>query len=353
MKRIISSVPKVRTYMLFLGAAFALFLNCFPLPFIYSDQIFLGNSVAVALTILYGLRVGLPISIASGLLTSYFWGHYLGVFPFTIEVILVAIAVRYGKNVLLTGLLFWLTLGPVVIFLNYLYFSDFSSVEIYSISLKYSLNGLFNILLGYLMFHALRYAQVEPQIRFRTSTAQVILNTGFFIAFAISSVTVYFWLQAMNKELTEEIKRDTIILNEVVYDSIGNHLSTHLSAIQFISEIITQQNSNQYVTELLEITGNLYPSYLTMLATDIDGNLIATWPAEMLDVARKNNTINVADRDYFAVSKQTSRAYISDTFQGQGFGTDPILAIAAPYYLENNFSGIIEGSLNLKSLYNR
>lgn len=351
MKRIINGLPRLKTSLFILGAILALLINCFPIPFIYSDQIFLGNSIAIALTILYGLRVGLPISIASGLLTSYFWGHYLGILPFTIEIILVSLAVRYGKSVLLTGLLFWLTLGPVVIFANYFYFSDFSTIETYSISLKYSLNGLFNILLGYLIFHALRYLKFEPNIQFRTSTAQVILNTGFFIAFSISSVTVYFWLQAMNKELTDEIKRDTVILNEVVDDSVNNHLSTHLSAIHFISEIITQRNSNLSLDDLLEITGTLYPSYLTMLATDIEGNIIATWPAEMLEIAKINNTTNVSERDYFIVSKETSRAYISDSFQGQGFGTDPILALVVPYYLNNSFSGIIEGSLNLKSLY--
>lgn len=352
MQRKIGGSPKLQITFLIIGGLLALFLNLFPLPFIYSDQIFLGNSIAIALTILYGWRVGLPIAIAASLVTVIWWEHYLGVLPFSGEIIVIALAVHFRRSILLAGLLFWLTVGPIIIYGLYFYFSDFSNTEIYSIALKYSLNGLFNVLLGYLIFHIVRYSQIEPDIKFRISTTELLLNTGFFIAFGISSVTVYFWIHALNTELLGEIKKDTIVLNQVIDDSVNNHLQKHLSSIQLMSEIITVQQSNENVHSLLETTGQLYPSFITMLATNSDGDLIATFPANMLERAKQNGAANVSNRDYFTIAKKTSKVFISDSFRGVGFGSDPIIAIAVPYFIDHKFSGIIEGSLNLKNLYN-
>ena len=63
--------------------------------------------------------------------------------------------------------------------------------------------------------------------------------------------------------------------------------------------------------------------------------------------------LSVKDRPYFIEAIEKEAIFISEVFVGRGFGSDPIVAISAPFYNES-FSdkpiGIVEGSLNLGEL---
>ena len=344
------SEPKSQVLMLG-GLLLAVFINFFPAPFIYSNQLFFGNAVAIALAVLYGPRFALIASLAASTVTYMYWQHGLGFIPFALEVLVVVFALHIKRSILISGLLFWLILGPVVVFALYYLFSDFSATAIETITLKYTLNGILNVLLGYLIFHLVRVLKLERSVRYRITTSELLLNSGFFIALSISTLIIYFWLLAVNKELYSQLETRTRNFSNVIQQTTHNHIEKHILAIRTLANTITETATVEHHHKLLENTGKLYPAYITMLATDATGELIATWPSDMLSRAQDSGFTNVSGRDYFEVAKQSGSVFVSNAFRGQGFGNDPIVAISSPYYLDNQFAGVIEGSLNLTELH--
>lgn len=94
----------------------------------------------------------------------------------------------------------------------------------------------------------------------------------------------------------------------------------------------------------------LFPGFLTMIVTDRDGRILAASPPTGTDgrpIAGAGWRVD--DRAYFREPLRTGQPYISELFQGRGFGSDPIVAISAPIVDQRGeFAGIVEGSLNLQ-----
>jgi PAS domain S-box-containing protein len=92
------------------------------------------------------------------------------------------------------------------------------------------------------------------------------------------------------------------------------------------------------------------PEILTLIVTDAQGSIIAserhlTEGGGPLPQVRGQNA---SDRDYFRQPQATGRPYVSEAFFGRGFGSDPIVAISAPWRsADGAFAGVVEGSLNL------
>lgn len=90
-----------------------------------------------------------------------------------------------------------------------------------------------------------------------------------------------------------------------------------------------------------------FDGFITMLAADREGNVVAASPAGLA----AHGATNIADRDYFRTPLRTGRSYTSDVFRGRGFGTDPIVALSAPWRgADGRILGVVEGSLNLNKL---
>lgn len=106
------------------------------------------------------------------------------------------------------------------------------------------------------------------------------------------------------------------------------------------------------LAEMLAIYHRTYGDFLTMLATDADGNIVAatTMSEDGPAVIRNLSVHNVADRSYFRNPRRTGQPFISKVFQGRGLGQDPIVAVSAPLYDKAGaFIGVLEGSLNLRA----
>lgn len=149
----------------------------------------------------------------------------------------------------------------------------------------------------------------------------------------------------------EDRLRDTAT---VMTQSVDALLNEHTRAVTALSRSLVQQelrDPDLIAVELGE-TRDIYDAFLTMLATDTAGNVIAAVPrlAEMgLD---GDNMLDVRDREYFTVPRRTGESFISEVFQGRGFGRDPIVAISSPLMSDNGrFLGIVEASLDLATFW--
>lgn len=350
MQRFIDSDQRSNSLLIIILSGAAVAVNFYGIALFDVNQIVLGNAFAIALTIIYGLRIGLPVALIASLVTAYHWQHFYGMLPFILEVVAIAFAMRRNQSILLIGVLYWLTIGWLVVAMLYGGLNDYSEVILRGIVLKYILNGLFNMLLGFALFHAIRALRLEKRVHYRTQLAEMLVNTGLFIVLFVACLIIYFWLRAVTVELFSQTERQTQFVTQSIADRTGNHFEQHQLALQTASQQLNEQPSNEQLQQTITAIHDNYPEFITLLVTNERGDIIATSPKDALTTGRNNQVTNVADRDYFYQVQQTQLPFISNAFQGRGFGNDPIVALSVPYYVQGRFAGVIEGSLNLTVL---
>jgi len=148
---------------------------------------------------------------------------------------------------------------------------------------------------------------------------------------------------------TEQMLRNRV---EAATDEIDAYLARHLEAVDFFATLIDPTEKPSAMHDRLARFHARYPGFLTMLIADEDGCLISASPLEkpgggsFLDIV---DTID--DRPYFQGPMATGKPFRSNVFLGRGFGSDPIVALSAPFLGRDGAPiGIVEGSLDLSAL---
>ena len=329
------------------GTLLATIINSYPLPFVTGAEFVFGNIIAVALTILFGWRAGLTCSVISTAVTYFSWGHALIFLPFSLEILSVHYAISKQKSPLLAGVIYWFSLGWIIAGLEYYFLTDFLDSTKIAIIIKYVINGVINVMLGYVLAYLLltiTKSNWRERLKFSHFVTLAVVYSLTIAVFANS----YFWLINMQKDKLSELNKQLTMESQYIAQKVDAYLNEHLSIIDLIAFMDQPQIEGPYWPAVLDNTVRRYPNILTMLVTDEYGQFVATHPASRLEDITKNDSFNdVSMRPYFTVPKSTHKPYISDVFQGRGFGTDIIVAVSAPLLIDGNFKGIVEASLNL------
>jgi len=133
--------------------------NILSVPLFYGiDFVFGSIAVMLAITLL-GTISAVIVAFIAGLYTIVLWGHPFALIIFTAEAVVVSQLIQRGwKDLLLADLIYWSTMGLLLIVLFYhnKLGMDWQSTAL--IGLKQSLNGLFNALVAGLILLLLQLA---------------------------------------------------------------------------------------------------------------------------------------------------------------------------------------------------
>jgi len=329
------------------GTILATIINLNPLPFVTGAQFIFGNIIAVALTILFGWRAGLSCSLIASSVTYFSWGHGLIFLPFSLEILAVHFAISKQKNPLLVGVLYWFAIGWIIVGLEYYFFADFLDSTKIAITIKFVINGVLNVMLGYVLaYFLLKITKSDWRERLKFSQF-VTLAVVYSLTLAVFANS-YFWLTNMQKDKLSELNKQLAMESQYIAQKVDAYLNEHLNTLDLIAFMDQTQIEEKDWPAILDNIVRRYPNILTMFVTDEYGKFVATHPASRLEDIRQNNAFNdVSMRPYFKVPKSTLEPYISDVFQGRGFGNDIIVAVSAPLLIDGKFTGIVEASLNL------
>ena len=330
------------------GTLLAAIANYFPIDFFTGSQLILGNIVVVALTLLLGLRYGLLACLISGAVTWFNWQHFYVLLPFLGEVCVTAWAREKNKNPFLYGIRYWLSIGWVIVAIQYFSFSDYFAITKFAITVKYVVNGVVNVMFGYTLAYLCRpfiLSSWRESINFSR-----IIAIAIFISLASGLLlNTFYWLKRYQSESLAFLQEELRLESEIAASDLEDYLDEHLRALQLAAKF--NHNDNRQWLESLNHLGANYPDILTLLATDADGVITATYPESLMaTVVESDGRFSVADRPYFYQVKRNNQPFISDVFQGRGFGDDPIVALSVPKSDDTGFVGIAEASLNLTRL---
>jgi signal transduction histidine kinase/CheY-like chemotaxis protein len=327
----------------------ACLLNYFRMPLFSGSEIILGNIVAIVVLLHFGLWQALFVSIVASTMTFSSWSLPINTLPMALEILVLYWAIQRKYNPIVAGIIYWATLGWLLVALLISSITEWNNYFGHAVTIKYALNGIFEVVGGILLAQALMIFRGE-QTQLRVPLTELIVNRLFLL---LTTLLILITIAGLNYMQTYRLGIMDALLrtkNEATAISIESYIKKHTDVLAHTSETLTKDFSSLAVQNHLNSLKNNYPSILTLLAADEEGDLYASAPESLLGEALMSNYSNVSERSYFSVPKQTMQPYVSDVFQGRGFGNDVIVAISDPLIIDNQFTGIIEASLDLSLL---
>ena len=327
-------------------AVIAGFINLVPVTFVSGSELVFGNALATATNIILGAKGAVVVSVVSSLFTYALWQHLYILIPFLLEQIAIYIGRKRNASPIVSGMVYWLFIGTPLVATQYFAFSDYLYETKQAIILKYLVNAFINIGLGYFIsFAVIRLLKLTRPSQF--SLKQVTTKTLFFVV-AISGLSnAFYWITSIQQSKLELMQRELLWHGELIASNVDEYLRQTINNLALLASAHNENPTNNQINQRLDSVASLNPGVLTMLVTDDQGQITHTFPRSFLLQLQKVSSNSVADRDYFLNAKATREPYVSDVFQGRGFGEDVIVALSSPILRDGEFTGIYQASLNL------
>ncbi|MBL9200209.1 MAG: response regulator [Opitutaceae bacterium] len=252
-------------------------------------------------------------------------------------------------------LVFWLGLGVPVLAWQ---FWDRVPWPTYAIVLfKYPLNAVLAACVASMLAASgwfLRIAQLEAPVR-PDSLRRILVRQYALVLVIAGAATSMVFLRVAERILRESARDRLHDAGQAIGGELERTIDHHLRAIHTLATLATDgevRRGDLELQRMLDAVRARHPGFLTLLATDAHGTIVAGSPDRLADGHRVREAArSVSDREYFRAPMRTGQPYVSGVFRGRGFGTDLIVAVSAPLLDARGVSvGIVEGSLDLTAL---
>jgi len=253
-----------------------------------------------------------------------------------------------GVVVFVADLGYWVFIGVPLAYVIMYFQSNFPPDYVQLLLLKQLLNGIIYTLLAALLlvFIPLKWCvrtQKSKPMRLKTRIFYLSMITTILPALLIAILLTSRTISAFEREFAFELESAAAQLSSLS----ERYIRTHEGVVRQLADLLGQ---SAYKPEILDATQKNFPGFKTMLVTDADGQIVYGAPSEFYQ--RIANPVDselrdVSDRDYYLAPRDTLSDYVSNVFQGRGFGNDMIIALSSPILVDDEFVGVVEGSLNL------
>ncbi len=353
--RSLNPLRSIRAMLMLVSfAAAGLAGNYFGIP-LFSGMDFLFSSIAILIVVrIYGIAWGMLVAIAATGYTYFLWNHPCNIIIFTSEALVVGwLLRRRSENLVVLDGVFWFLLGMPMVWLFYFGLMGLDNTTILLISLKFSVNGIFNALIADLI---LTYLPVRKWVEhcpadFRGK--QVTLQQMLFnllVAFVLFPALVFMVTdnRREQQEMEQEFKSHTAAVATQISNQLMFWQQQHLHAVTELAKIAAHLDMKpspdlQRDTEHIK---RAFPDFVAMYVGDTAGTSIAYYP--LVD-ARGRSTVGVsfADREYYQEVKTTLQSGMSDVFVGRAGVPFATVVLTVPVLEDNRFRGYVTGGLDL------
>ena len=316
-------------------------VNLLPIWFLDSSEFLLGQFFVILSLLLLGWRYAIITFLISTGFIFYRWGHAWPSIVFALELICLQVfCLSKARPVFLRGMLFWFVIGLPLLWSFGHFFLGLPILTIAIALAKYCLNAaIYLSVIDLLSFFFSRYSWHKHYSSLYKILNYVVTLLVVLVVILTSVVLtnnhyarIEYEINAQLKEKAKEIAR-----------TIDGHLDHHKKGVVLTARSIANGVPRQIA---LENMANLYPDFRTQIIVDALADVTHFYPQSLaISLQQSNIRANVADRDYFINAPNNELGYISTIFKGRGFGSLPIVAVSAPIYIENTFTGVVEGSL--------
>lgn len=354
-------LSRSQAFETFLVCLAGVVINILPAPFDSTGTAVFGCGAAVYTVLRFAPYLSIPAAL---FICSPFWfadGSIVGKVSLTLLPIVISL---FGyqkslKQVIKIGAGFWSVVFVPILVLEHYFNNGANNSEglniIISGVLVTWISGAFGLVTGhfvYLATHGLRrniaYEPAKVKLNFLFS---YFFSGCFFVgSMAVIYLSVALFQQQQERQIQQYMVQRVAVMQQQLSDFIEQHQSVVSATAKTLSGSIVEEVLDKASSKQLSILAAHYPNFITFLIADENGDITHTYPTNLVDKVKAGGRANVAYRPYFSEVMESGEPYLSDVFQGRGFGNDPIVAISAPIKASSdNTVGIVEGSLSLKS----
>ncbi len=319
-------------------------VNLLPLYFFDSSEFLFGQMFVICCLVFAGLRYSLlSLAIVSGFL-FYRWGHSWPSIVYLLELLwLYTFCLQRAKPILPLGAVFWLLVGlPILWGLGH-FIVGLPWLTLSVAMSKYLINALIGLalvdLISMFVPFTSRIHQGQPLARILSYVVSVIIVL---VVLVISVFLVNQHYSRLEYEVNTQLKEKS----QSISAQLNDYLQFHKTAMVMTGDAIS---AGAAIEPQLERLIALYPGFITSVYVTPEGFVEKSIPHELLN-GLSNAQRYVNDRPYFTQAQQYPLGYSSGVFRGRGLGDKPIVAMSAPIFRNDEFYGVVEGSLKLNKL---
>lgn len=332
--------------------------NFFSMP-LFLGVDFLFGSLAVLIVVgLYGTIWGTAAAVVIGSCTGIFLHYPTAFILYPLEALVVGLLLqRENENLILADGFFWLFIGIPLGWLYHYGLLNMDTTLTLLITLKQSVNGIFNALLASLMITHLpvrRWVGLGPTNR---AGAKITLHQMLFnllVAFVLIPALLFLSLhnQREQREMEADIQSRIDSASTEIINNLQTWLEQHQHAVTELARIAAGSDmkpSDKLQKSTEDIMAAL-PDFTVMYIGNAAGTSIAFCPPTD---ARGASTVglNFADRDYFKDVKANLKPGTSSVFVGRAnVAPYPLVTLTVPVLTGKDFRGYALGALNLKNI---
>ncbi|MCW8107986.1 ATP-binding protein [Alteromonas ponticola] len=225
--------------------------------------------------------------------------------------------------------------------------------ELITASLISWLGGVVGLLIGHIGYCITNRARIaaSPELIPARGMLSYIFAS---LLFLIILVIFMGYMHIFQKQQKMQINKYIVERTEIIAEQVEDFLKKNQSAINLTANLLASAKehgsvSDQGVNEYLRSLATNQPHFLSFLVADGEGRITNAFPPGLREKAEQQGHNSVATRPYFTHVEATGQPYLSNAFQGVGFGNDLIVAISSPILVNSELAGIVEGSLSLSS----
>ena len=332
-------------------------LNGLTLPVFGGTELIFGGWATLLTAYAFGPWYGGLAAALAFSRTWLDWGHPLGLICYTLEAIVAGWLVqRRHRAIFFSTGLYWLLLGTPLIALYSLVLSATPSPTNYVWIVKYPLNGLLMAMVALLLHHSAplrRRMGLNPTPDFATPLETVLFRRyGVIAALSIAALSLYAG-HRFDRALRAQAEKTLLGETRQMAREVEEYLALHERALAAGADaLLLTDGTPASLAGGLEAVRRNYPGFVSLLVADRQGRILATSPLAGPDGKPLAGAgLSVADRDYFQQAQATGKPFVSDVFQGRGFGGDLIVALSLVLPDAAGGEGrLLEGSLKLGEL---
>lgn len=208
---------------------------------LYATIHFIFGGIFVVFTILrFGLFWGVVCAFVSNISTYFLWGHPFAVLYFTFEALFVGyLYQKRGIHVVLGDIIYWLSLGAVLIYVVFNFSLGVEKDVIISVYLKCFLNGVFYCLISSMLNHALRIFEYYRGDKQKTLSIRYAFFETILIFIMIPAVAFFLYSSYRHANMVEDdikqrLNYDAFILSAFLtkgFNDIAN-LETTINSLK-------------------------------------------------------------------------------------------------------------------------
>jgi diguanylate cyclase (GGDEF)-like protein len=267
-----------------------------------------------------------------------------------LEIVVIAFLVRKNIFIMLASISFWLIIGMPTIWFFSRYSPSYMQEVSALIAIQNGLNGILCAALAASLISIIpnRFKQGHIQQRENPLSSNIFSVCASVLVVPILIISFIFVAVSSRENetlLVEKIKSNTSFISQLTHSFIDEHRLIVEQHASLLSDKTPLENVHNL---MIESQAN-HPAFFNLTTANERGGLLFFAPVryakqiERLPEAMKT----VVDRNYFQTPKRTGETFVSNALLSRGVVVAPMISIAAPIMHNDEFTGIIFGTINL------